>query len=195
MKWKKKQNKKKHIAFIKKKKTQHQTLENREILNILGLRNAYSILTASRGLTDKSDVFRAPEKKKIFQLWNTVRLMCVVQWSLDVMLSAVSNGRAQFSVAGRKALGHSSLELYRSLARAEQCASTQRERARGRGEVWSPRPALSNIEPPWLPCVLLMRSNASGNIGTLLRVCHLSQLKTFIQDGHERNNDSQFVSF
>lgn len=65
----KKQNK--TIAFIKiiiKKTTTHQTLENREILNILGLRNAHSILTASRGLTDKSDVFRAPEKKKIFQL-------------------------------------------------------------------------------------------------------------------------------
>lgn len=102
--------------------------------------------------------------------------------------------KGQFSVAGRKAVGHSSLELYRSLARAEQCASTHTERARGRG-VWSPRPALSNIEPPWLPCVLPVRSNAGGNIGTLLRVCHLSQLKTFIQDGHERNSDSQFVSF
>lgn len=72
MKWKKNHTKKTHSIHLKKKnkkKTKpHQTLENREILNILGLRNAYSILTASRGLTDKSDVFRAPEKKKIFQL-------------------------------------------------------------------------------------------------------------------------------
>lgn len=70
MKWKKKTTKTKTIAFINffLKTTTHQTLENREILNILGLRNAHSILTASRGLTDKSDVFRAPEKKKIFQL-------------------------------------------------------------------------------------------------------------------------------
>lgn len=44
-------------------------------------------------------------------------------------------------------------------ARAEQCASTER---RGERAVWSPRPALWNIDPPRSPCMLVLPSRAVG---------------------------------
>lgn len=52
--------------------------------------------------------------------------------------------------------------------RRTMCFHTARERDEGGGvggggwRGWRPRPALSYTEPPWLPCVMPVRSKASG---------------------------------
>lgn len=149
----------------------------------------HSILTASRGLRHERRFSCTGGKrggKKIFQLWNTAFLVRVAQRSLDVTLGAVSEGRAQFSVAREEGTGHSSLELYRSLARAEQCASTEREGERGRGARGSVEPTPSSIKHRTALVTVRFAGafKCKRNTETLPRVHRLSQIKTFIQDWH-----------